>query len=251
MISEHPPLQLDAVVLATHDWTAEQLCDEIQAHYPGVIVVRNFLLAGPAIDFIEEKKVDLIIAELDFQLFAEPRLEKLLHDKRIQVVLIPTAGEDANGIGPFPVLGLGLFASFNGKQRVAQPGQGLAGGRLRPEGKDKGLGKLTFSNQDCTRFVSPNEVVMCKSDNTYTTIFLESGDSMVVSRSLKKVEQQLQGLPFYRAHQSYLVNLYHIKEFRKRDGGFLVLTQGLRAVVARNNWNELRTLLSSGLQGNK
>ena len=61
----------------------------------------------------------------------------------------------------------------------------------------------------------------------------------LISRTLKDVEEWLSPHGFYRAHHSHLVNLQHIREFVRSDGGYLLLSDGKKMPVARNRKEEL------------
>jgi two-component system LytT family response regulator len=101
------------------------------------------------------------------------------------------------------------------------------------------LPKINISADGKIYFLEANDVVMLQSDKSYTTIYLVSTRKIVVSKTLKEVEKKFQMNSFYRVHNSYLVNLDHVKEYMKKDGGELILTNELTASVSRNKKNEL------------
>ena len=80
---------------------------------------------------------------------------------------------------------------------------------------------------------------LLKSDKSYTTIFLKSEQQILVSKTLKEVEKKFQFPEFFRVHNSYLINLNHIKEYLKGLGGELIMTNGLTASISRNRKAEL------------
>ena len=84
-----------------------------------------------------------------------------------------------------------------------------------------------------------DDVVMLKSDKSYTTIFLKSEQQILVSKTLKEVERKFGFPEFFRVHNSYLINLNHIKEYLKGLGGELIMTNGLTASISRNKKAEL------------
>ncbi len=62
------------------------------------------------------------------------------------------------------------------------------------------------------------DIIYCQADNTYTT-FTSPGKPLVSSRSIIDFELLLQDSSFCRIHKSYLVNMLHIKEYIKGEGG--------------------------------
>ncbi|ATP57183.1 hypothetical protein CPT03_12220 [Pedobacter ginsengisoli] len=77
--------------------------------------------------------------------------------------------------------------------------------------------KLMISSQESLRLVSCSDIIFCKSDNCYTSIFLDNGEELVVCKSLKKISQELDSLLFIRVNQSYLINKDFIKIIDKRN----------------------------------
>lgn len=99
--------------------------------------------------------------------------------------------------------------------------------------------KISISADGKIYFLEPKDVIMLQSDKSYTTIFLISNKKIIVSKTLKEFEKKFYTPTFYRSHNSYLVNLEHVREYLKKDGGELILTNGLTASVSRNKKNEL------------
>jgi len=77
-------------------------------------------------------------------------------------------------------------------------------------------------------------IVNCESDDNYTTIRLKNGKKLLVTRSLKEMEESLEQHSFIRVHRSSLVNLNEIEKYVKGEGGYLVMSDGASIDVARN-----------------
>jgi len=99
--------------------------------------------------------------------------------------------------------------------------------------------KINISADGKVYLLEKDDVIMLKSDKSYTTIFLKSEQQILVSKTLKEVEKKFQFPEFYRVHNSYLVNLHHVKEYMKGLGGELIMTNGLTAGISRNRKAEL------------
>jgi two-component system LytT family response regulator len=85
-------------------------------------------------------------------------------------------------------------------------------------------------------FLEPNEILYCESDGNYSTIFLESGQKLLVTQILKSLEEKLPKDLFYRIHNSYVVNLNKVREYQKTEG-YVLLTNGKHLPVSRNKKN--------------
>ena len=92
--------------------------------------------------------------------------------------------------------------------------------------KETQLKKIVLRTSDAIHIVDLAEVMYCKSDNSYTTFFLESGEKVIVSKSIRDFADMLIEYGFFRPHQSYLVNLNFVKRVDKSEGGFVVMKTG-------------------------
>ncbi|MBT8316646.1 MAG: response regulator transcription factor [Lutibacter sp.] len=104
---------------------------------------------------------------------------------------------------------------------------------------DNSNDKINISADGKVYLLDKDDVVMLKSDKSYTTIFLKNEQQILVSKTLKEVEKKFQFSEFFRVHNSYLINLNHIKEYLKGLGGELIMTNGLTASISRNRKAEL------------
>lgn len=95
-------------------------------------------------------------------------------------------------------------------------------------------GRIGLSTAEGMTMVRPDSIVRCQSLSNYTRIFLDGGRQLVVSKTLKEVEETLIGYDFYRVHHSSLINLNHIQAYVKADGGYVVMSDGETISIARN-----------------
>jgi two-component system LytT family response regulator len=75
-------------------------------------------------------------------------------------------------------------------------------------------------------------------------VHLAKGEKILITKTLKQVEESLASYPFYRVHQSHLVNLNHIVRFAKDGGGYLVMSDKANITVARQRKDGLMELFS-------
>ncbi len=87
---------------------------------------------------------------------------------------------------------------------------------------------------EAMQFFRPDEILRCESESNYTHIFLLNGKKLTVAKTLKEVEESLDGLGFYRIHQSHLVNMSHISKVVKGEGGYVVMNEGTTITISRN-----------------
>ena len=104
--------------------------------------------------------------------------------------------------------------------------------------------RVALTASDHLVFVDTNDIIYCESDSNYTTFFLVKGDKVVVSKTLKDVEEILEGDDFFRIHASYLVNMKHVSKFTRGDGGHVVMSNNQQLTVSRKKKDEFFEMFS-------
>ena len=89
-----------------------------------------------------------------------------------------------------------------------------------------------------------DEIIYCQADGNYTQLFLQNQPSQLVSRHLKDFESLLAESGFYRIHRASLINLSHVREYVKGEGGYVILTDNHHVDVSRRNKEEFLGLLN-------
>lgn len=93
-------------------------------------------------------------------------------------------------------------------------------------------------------FVEANDVLYCKAEGNYTTVFLKNDTKYLISKKIKDVITNFPEDDFYRVHKSYYVNLNAVKEIVKNEGLYLILDNGKDIPVSRTKKEELLSRLS-------
>lgn len=102
------------------------------------------------------------------------------------------------------------------------------------DGSRRPVNHVALPSMEGLIFVNVIDIIHCESDSNYTTLFLKSGEKMVVTKTLKDIEGLLEGNNFYRVHNSHLINMHHIKKYVKGNAGYVVMDSGADITVARN-----------------
>ncbi|UAM99282.1 LytTR family DNA-binding domain-containing protein [Polaribacter litorisediminis] len=105
--------------------------------------------------------------------------------------------------------------------------------------------KISLHTSEKIIVVQISEILRCKSDNNYTTFYLENKQKILVSKTLKYYADMLKEHQFLRVHQSHLINIKYIKEFIKSDGGYLILKDRTNIPVSVRKRNEVVETLNN------
>jgi two-component system LytT family response regulator len=91
--------------------------------------------------------------------------------------------------------------------------------------------------------VNADDILYCESDSAYCKLIFTDGKSLLLSRTLKDVEEALQSDHFCRIHHSYLINLNYIQKYIKGEGGEVVMNNGASLPVSRTRKQDFLKLL--------
>ena len=66
--------------------------------------------------------------------------------------------------------------------------------------------------------VNPAQVIFLKADVNYTEVFLQGGETLIVSKTLKELEKRFVPFNFFRTHKSFMVNLNYVIGYQIHEG---------------------------------
>ncbi len=110
--------------------------------------------------------------------------------------------------------------------------------------------KMSISALDGIYFVNIKDILRFEAEDNYTHIYLESGERITASKTIKAYEDMLAPFNFYRVHKRHVINLNYMRKFVKGDGGYLIMAADMKIEVSRRRrpaFMEEMKRLQSGL----
>jgi len=107
------------------------------------------------------------------------------------------------------------------------------------------LQKIVLSTSEGMHVIEVNDIIRCEADDYYTHVHIQGRKSIMISKTLKEIENTLSGNTFIRTHKSHLVNVAFIKTYVKSEGGYVILKNGENVPVSRRKKEMLGKALSS------
>jgi two-component system, LytTR family, response regulator len=93
--------------------------------------------------------------------------------------------------------------------------------------------------------VDVSTILYCASDGSYVSVFLAGQTKPVLlSKSLREIEELLNNPAFFRVHNSFLVHLQHVQKIFRADGGGIVMANGASLPVARAKKADLLAMVA-------
>lgn len=99
--------------------------------------------------------------------------------------------------------------------------------------------RIVLNTSDMLHIVDVDEITYCLADGAYTHFFFTDRKQIMVSKTLAHFENIISSSQFIRTHQSYLVNMRHVTQFDKRNGGFLILPNSVEIPVSTRKKEEV------------
>jgi two-component system LytT family response regulator len=94
-------------------------------------------------------------------------------------------------------------------------------------------------------FLQVADIIMCQSEDNCTNFHLIGKEKILATKTLKWVEELLRDNNFFRVHDSYLINLSHIKKYKRGgEGGVVELSDRKEADVSRRKKDDFLKVLS-------
>lgn len=99
--------------------------------------------------------------------------------------------------------------------------------------------KLCIPSLRGFQVVSIQDIVYCEASSNYTNFHFTNRPLICASKPIHEYDSLLNDCNFVRIHKSFLVNLEHVTEFIKGEGGSVVLSNGHIAEVSRRKKDHL------------
>ena len=93
--------------------------------------------------------------------------------------------------------------------------------------------KLCIPSLKGFQVVELENIIYCEAESSYTIFHLINSQKITASKSIIEYEMLLQDSGFLRVHKSFMINMNHIKEYQRGEGGTVVLSNNLEVEVSR------------------
>lgn len=93
--------------------------------------------------------------------------------------------------------------------------------------------KICIPSQKGFQVVSLSEIIYCEACSNYTNFHFAERPVICASKPIHEFETLLEDSGFVRVHKSFVVNLEHIKEYIRGEGGTVIMSNGHDVEVSR------------------
>lgn len=103
--------------------------------------------------------------------------------------------------------------------------------------------KLTLPTAQGALLANLSDIIRFESSNNYCTVFFTNRPKIVVAKTLKVFDEQLQDDGFFRVHQSHLINLRFAQSYENGEPSYVVLSNGEKIEIARRRKSDFLKMM--------
>ncbi len=249
-------MEIRCVIIDDEFNNIENLAGILAKWCPGTKLVGSAMNVEKGIRAIGETDPDLVF--LDIQLATQSGFDVLKAIAVVKFEVIFVTAFDHYGIQAIKFSALDYLlkpiditevqqAVEKAKTKVKARQENLSIGNLLNYMKrsQKDSPKIALPTLQETRYVKVNEIIRCEASDNYTSFYMQNGDKVLVSKTLREFEELLKPYDFYRTHQSHLVNFQYVKSLLKESGGLLLMEDASRIPISRQNMEKIKKALNS------
>ncbi len=105
--------------------------------------------------------------------------------------------------------------------------------------------KIMLPDKDGQKFVELDSIMYVEAMSNYAKLHLINGDSILVTLTLKNIEQRLEGARFIRVHHSFIINMDHVSQYVRTDGGYLVMANQAKIPISRSRRSDIKEIIKA------
>ncbi|MEI9913208.1 MAG: LytTR family DNA-binding domain-containing protein [Bacteroidota bacterium] len=246
---------IDAIIIDDEKKAITALKNDLETYCPDVQVLAVFTKASDALEFLQSHTVQVIFLDIDMPVMnGFDFVRELKQPIRSQIIFVSAYSEFA--VRAFKVNALDYLLKpvdpgelQDAVKKVIDRGSAPPDQQSRVKNlvdhtaAENPKGKLALPVNNGYHLVDPVHIIYCKAAGAYTQIIMDNEKSFLISRNLGRTQELMPPDLFERVHQSYLVNLNHIKKFRKGESPEAIMINDDVIKVSRSNKDRLAQLL--------
>ncbi|MBX2874503.1 MAG: LytTR family DNA-binding domain-containing protein [Saprospiraceae bacterium] len=241
---------IKAILIDDEPKCLTSLVKDLSEYCPQVTVLQQCGSAKEGLKAIRQQQPDLVFLDINMPWMTGLELLEVVGEIDFDVIF--TTAHDQYAVQAFRLSAIDYLLKpidyqelIEAVRKVENKSKGMSQEQVAhlktnmdPNSELQRIGIPTKSGID---FVLVQDVLYCEADSNYTFVHLEGNRRLYSARTLKEFEQLLQQDSFCRIHQSYLINLNHLKKYFRGDGGYVEMLNGASLNVSRSKKEELLT----------
>lgn len=235
---------IKAIIVDDEPFCSQSLQLLLEQNCPDVMIMGNYKNGIEALAALRKQSVDLVFLDVEMpRMSGFEMLEQLSH---INFKLIFTTSYDKYALNALRVSAIDfLLKPIDRRELVLAVEKVKAASYTtnlqqlelllqKVQHPSKPVHKIALPSIEGLEMVPVENILYCESSDNYAYIFLKGGKKMLVTRSLKDMEDMLEDHSFTRVHRGFVVNLNEIEKYVRGDGGYVIMSDGKMIDVSRS-----------------
>jgi two-component system LytT family response regulator len=233
-------MKCTAVIIDDEQTAIDMIAFLLKKYFPEIKIVGTETTISKGIDILKQHKPDILF--LDIELKEGSGFQVRESTKDLNYLLIFTTAYAQYAIQAFKAQAIDYILKpidehdFNTSIQQVLLKIGTSNIQVAK--------KIHFSTHEGNIYVLPEEIIYLKSESNYTCVYLSNGKSILLSKTLKEIEQKLPSNIFARVHNSYIINCNFISSHHKGNRGFVVLKTGTQIPISRSRKDILTAIFN-------
>jgi two-component system, LytTR family, response regulator len=234
------------VIIVDDEFKSAELAGlKLKKFCPQVQVLEIFTEPGKALSWMEEHTPDAVLLDIEMPGVNGLNIAARIH-RKTEVIFV-TAYEkysiEAIRLTAFdyllkPIDENDLVRCMSRLEEKLLQKQKASPGRQINTAYDK----IAIPSLEGVHFINIKEIVRVEAESNYSVFHFADKRKMTASKTLKQVEEALEGYSFFRPHKSYIINLQYITRYVRGEGGTIIMADGSEVEVSRNKKKEFLEL---------
>ncbi|WP_018615348.1 LytR/AlgR family response regulator transcription factor [Segetibacter koreensis] len=247
---------IKAIIIEDEERSREMLRDMLTEHFKNITVMALCKDVAEGKAAIEKFHPDLVFSDIELE--NSSAFEMLQQIDEIDFEVIFTTAYDKYAIQaikfsaldyllkPFSLADLSAALNhYQQKQNKKQSALQFDTLFHNLQNLQKNSKRIALPTSNGLAMIPLNEIIRCQAEVNYTNFFLSNKRKMVIAKTLKEFEELLNEYDFIRVHNSHLINLHHVVNYTRGEGGIITMSDGSEVDVSRRKKDEFLARLAS------
>lgn len=233
---------MNAIIIEDEPQAISALKEELKLHCPNLMLLGVAMSVKEAIKKIKVLKPELIF--LDIQLSDGSGFDILDHFDNVDFKIIFTTAYSEYALQAIKFSALDyLLKPINSKELKTAVNKVYTESQkdllkkmdvfFKNYRTEDSFKKIALQTSEGIFIYDISNIIKCISDGNYTKIHFANQKKVLVSKTLKDLEEMLASQNFERIHHSHIINLNHLISYNNKDGGYVVMSDKSTLTVSQ------------------
>jgi two-component system, LytTR family, response regulator len=245
---------MKAVILDDELYCSETLFHLLKKHCPQVTQIDVFNEPEEALKAVQAQAPDVLFLDIEMPYMSGFDFIHALGPTKASVIF--TTAYDMYAVQAFKVNAVDyllkpidkgeLITAINKVVQKPQPfDQQLLTGLIKSALEQQQTPrKISIHTVDGIHLIALDDIIYCKSEGSYSYIYLRDQSPLMVSKNLSEMEDLINASKFFRIHKTHLINKDHIVKVNKTEGGDVTMSNLEKVPISRQKRAEFFELIS-------